>query len=387
MFQIDDTLFDAYPILRDSLLQRKYNKLVESLGYITQDQDALDALIRVVELGLALDQHQQGDPLFTLQRTLRGQTYLDVRQHPLGYKLYQAIRFDASLIRRHFSLHQFDPWIACFLRQVEQQPDLQEILQLYREDAITIDHRRVYDALQTCVQALRSLLQYGPFFLDIQQRYREMQHRHQRLHSYVKSRLEQTEKLMVCRVELTYQDPIRYYRKRRPYITFDQTLDHQQAFAQSFATLGLFEHLVGTIWKLSYSACRGFYYQWFFFFDGNAVLSGWEMSDRIGKHWRELVGDKARFWNQHVDSGKYQRLGTGMIERDQWSRWCNLDLALRNLCVVDYFMQLQHPQRRTFGRGYIRRSPEVRLEYSDAYSVEQSNMEQHWNQWRAKNIA
>lgn len=386
MFEIDNTLFDAYPILRDSLLRRDYNKVGDPLVYVSNDQDALDALIHVVELGLALYQYPQANPLFTLQQTPQGQIYLDVSQHPLGYTLYQAIRFDAPLIRRHFPLHEFDPWVSFFLQQVEQQPNLQEIIQAYCEDKITIDHRRVYGVLQTCAVALRSVLQYGPFFLDILQRYREIQHRHQRLHAYVKSRLEQTEKLLVCRVELSYQNPMRYARKNRPYITLDQTLDHQHAFAQRFATHGLFESLVGYIWKLSYAAHKGFYYQWFFFFDGSGVSSGWEMSERIGQQWRAQVGQEARFWNQHVDSGKYLSLGTGMIQRDQWSRWCNLDLALRNLCVVDYFMQVRNPQRCTFGRGYMRRSPEVRLEYSDAYSVEQSNMEQHWNQWRAKNI-
>jgi hypothetical protein len=385
MFEIDNTLFDAYPILRDSLLRRDRNKVGDPLLYMSNDQDALDALIRVVELGLALREQSNSGPLFRLQQTLQGQIYLDVRQDPLGYKLYQAIRFDAPLIRRHFPQHEFDPWISCFLQQVEQQPDLQEILPLYREDKITIDHRRVYDVLQTCVEALRYVLQYGPFLLDILQRYRSIQHRHQRLNSYVATRLKQAEKLMVCRVELSYQDPMRYAKQKRPYITLDQTLDHQHAFAQRFASLGLFESLVGYIWKLSYAAHKGFYYQWFFFFDGSGVSSGWEMSERIGQQWRAQVGQEARFWNQHVDSGKYLPLGTGMIQRDQWSRWCNLDLALRNLCVVDYFMQVRHPNRCTFGRGYIRRSPDVRLDYSDGYSVEQQQMEQYWDQWRERN--
>lgn len=158
-------------------------------------------------------------------------------------------------------------------------------------------------------------------------------------------------KLLIIRLDLGYH--VEHREHCIPYMArkqFGKLLNNRRGNR-------LFENLVGIVWRLETGEKKGFHYHVMLIFDGSLSCHDINISDAIGKYWRDRCTEgKGTYWP--CNRYEYKSRGIGLIEHSDQEKYLNLLDALSYLTKVDEFFQIRMPKCvkkfRTFGRSVIR---------------------------------
>ena len=114
--------------------------------------------------------------------------------------------------------------------------------------------------------------------------------------------------------------------------------------------------LVGYVWKLEYGADKAFHYHMIFFLDESKYHQDIKIAESIGEMWKhEITNGKGIYWNCNAKKKHFEksnRVATGKIKHDNQELRANLDAMASYLTKPDYFVKLTLPDgTRTFGKG------------------------------------
>lgn len=177
--------------------------------------------------------------------------------------------------------------------------------------------------------------------------------------SYVDNLFEHHARLLVIRVDLSYQKDM----VRNKTISADLVRLHRRRLFKRVQSLPFFKHCLGYIWKLEYGRYKGFHYHMCFFFDGSKVRGDVTLSRRIGESWKNEVTDgQGLYFNCNAIASTYNQSGIGDIHYTDQTKRAILQKAIGYIAKVDTAVRLSLPKgARTFGRGeFILRKDEIR---------------------------
>jgi len=158
-------------------------------------------------------------------------------------------------------------------------------------------------------------------------------------------------KLLIIRLDLGYH--VEHREHCIPYMTRKQF----KRLLNNLRGNKIFENLVGIIWRLETGEKKGFHYHVMLIFDGSLSCHDINISDAIGKYWRDCCTEgKGTYWP--CNRYKYKARGIGLIEHSDQDKCRNLLDVLTYLTKTDEFLQIRMPKcvkkYRTFGRSEIR---------------------------------
>lgn len=158
-------------------------------------------------------------------------------------------------------------------------------------------------------------------------------------------------KLLIIRVDLGY------HIEHREHCIPDMTRKQFKRLLNNRRGNKLFENLVGIVWRLETGEKKGFHYHVMLIFDGSLSWHDINISDAIGKYWRDRCTEgKGTYWP--CNRYEYKSRGIGLIEHSDQEKYLNLLDALSYLTKVDEFLQIRMPKCvkkfRTFSRSVIR---------------------------------
>lgn len=167
--------------------------------------------------------------------------------------------------------------------------------------------------------------------------------------SYVDHLFERHSRLLVVRVDLSYQKAMIENKT----ISTDLTRRHRKRLFKQVHAHPLFKHCLGYIWKLEYGRYKGFHYHTCFFFDGSKVRGDIRLARRIGEYWtKEVTGGQGLYFNCNAIASTYVQSGLGDIHFSNQEKRNALQRAIAYLTKVDTVVRLSLPQgARTFGRS------------------------------------
>ncbi|MDP2780064.1 inovirus-type Gp2 protein [Devosia sp.] len=133
---------------------------------------------------------------------------------------------------------------------------------------------------------------------------------------YIDTLFTQHLRLLVLRIDLGYLVNINTSSDTPGQnVTLEQANKDFKRFKNNWRHNRLFENLVGNIWKLEFSECKGYHYHLILFFRELDVCNDACISDLIGKYWKQNITDNhGTFHNCNAQKKKYFHLGDGLID-------------------------------------------------------------------------
>ncbi|MGE4969216.1 YagK/YfjJ domain-containing protein [Yersinia enterocolitica] len=172
--------------------------------------------------------------------------------------------------------------------------------------------------------------------------------------SYIDNLFDRYAKLLVVRVDLSYQ------RAANKQITATLARQHRERLFHNMKSNRLFEHVVGYIWKLEFGEYKGFHYHMIFFFDGAKVREDVTLARLIGEYWRDSITEgTGLYFNCNARKADYRINGIGLVSHADNAMREGLRRAVTYLTKVDTFARLTLPDKgRTFGKGERMKLPD-----------------------------
>jgi hypothetical protein len=237
------------------------------------------------------------------------------------------------------SLYTFEPYIALMVKQVEAFGlSINQLRAIHRgsEDIVPLVQK-----LNSCVDSIRQEASSKAFQGKLKNYQRSSNKNYKELTSYVDALFEHYSKLLVVRVDLSYQ-------KQHAKTTQAEAKRDREHLLQNTRSNKLFDAMVGYIWKLEHGSEKGFHYHMIFFFDGSKVRQDITKALLIGKYWTNVVTKgRGLYYNCNADKSRYKSCGIGMVHNaDSLMRDSLTSLAVPYLTKTDLYMKLQ-----TTGRG------------------------------------
>lgn len=166
---------------------------------------------------------------------------------------------------------------------------------------------------------------------------------------YINQLFERYAKLLVLRVDLSYQEA--YYRLHGS--DFPELKRHRNKLLRYLRRDDLFP-LVGYAWKLEYGAHkRGFHYHLLLFLDGAQARADISLARTVGEYWQdEITGGTGQYFNCNAAKNHYHTVATGLIRHDAAEGMKGLQYLVKYMTKIDPFLPaVLPPGARSFGHG------------------------------------
>lgn len=237
------------------------------------------------------------------------------------------------------ALYQFEPYIEMVVKDFKKL-GLHRTLPLPCLDISSGDAAVFMGRLNECVDQIRQKAKSEKFQSRLKNYQRSSNKNYKELTEYVDSLFERHSRILVLRVDLSYQ---KQYSKTTQ---AEAKRDRERLFGNARSNK-LFADMVGYIWKLEHGPEKGFHYHMMFFFDGSKVREDITKASLIGRYWRDVVTKgRGLYYNCNRFKFAYKSCGIGMVDYGDAELREGLGRAVIYLTKTDLYMKLQ-----TEGRG------------------------------------
>ena len=292
-------------------------------------------------------------------------------------------------IQSSFPVHSLHPLISIFIKEsnniyAKHSQDILDYFSLGIRNNIRLSIR-IEEILTDFIFNVQKALEDGKVKKTINNYSHQSRDNYKNLSNYINQLFEQHNALLVLRVDVGYKND-QYPRKEAKItnqpindtfeIVNDELIEVKndlklffEPFLDQKDTQLLFKGLIGYVWKLDFSAEKGFCYRILFFYPSDFQKHEIQIANAIGEHWRATVavaGVKGCYFNGNAHKQDYRAIGTGLITHDDTQLREELDFTVRCLTKMDDYVRLQIMQKdkngvnksvRTFGKGRLSYKP------------------------------
>lgn len=244
---------------------------------------------------------------------------------------------------------KYSPYIELFFNAVER-------LQLWHEqfkspDAeSSVPGKKVAQVLNELVELIRQEAQSDAFKKSVARRQENSTKKLRSTRGYIDQLFAWCPKLLVLRVDLEYKADL------KPAITIGEARKDLRHLLNNRLKNKIFNRMGGYIWSLEYGGRGGSYhYHIAFFFDSAIAEIDPYLAWRIGNYWVHTVTKgRGAYYNCNRDKEGFShlnRLGIGIIEKDDWEKRKALDLVVQYMTKKDACLKPKFDEGRVFGKG------------------------------------
>ena len=280
------------------------------------------------------------------------QIYGSISIHESNYELLLNLRKQKNVIQNHFALNTFSPYVNLFF------------------DVANIAREENYSNVEF-LEHLQKEVTGDQFRKEIQQKRKAISKNKQSLLRYIESLFEYRSRLLVLRMDFSYQkdaggffttsDDQRIdliFGAKNKDLLEKWSIEVREQRNQLIKKLKkkYKKDLVGYVWKLEYGADKAFHYHMIFFLDESKHHQDIKIAESIGEMWKhEITNGKGIYWNCNAKKKHFEkrnRIATGKIKHDDQELRENLNIMASYLTKPDYFVKLTLSDgARTFGKG------------------------------------
>lgn len=236
-------------------------------------------------------------------------------------------------------LYKFEPYVDLAVNQIAAA-GLYQVSLMLGVDLHGSHATALLQPLNECVDKIRQEANSKQFQSRLNNYRRASNKNYKELTGYVNALFERYSRLLVLRVDLSYQ-------KQHSKTTQAEAKRDRERLFGNMRSNKLFGDMVGYIWKLEHGPEKGFHYHVMFFFDGSRVREDGVLAKRIGLYWVDVVTKgRGLYYNCNAVKFLYKSCGIGMVDHSDAQLREGLRMAMVYLTKTDLYMKLQ-----TLGRG------------------------------------
>lgn len=157
-------------------------------------------------------------------------------------------------------------------------------------------------------------------------------------------------RLLVIRIDLSFLD---MYKKE---VSLKDCALYRRKLLGDRRSRPFIKNAVGYAWSLEYARSTGYHYHMLFFYDGSKHREDITIGMGIGEQWKDITGNKGRFYLCNTKKDSYRFCGIGMVDYHDGIARQNLNKAIAYLTKPQHFAKvrgLQDARVRAFGRGDV----------------------------------
>jgi hypothetical protein len=189
---------------------------------------------------------------------------------------------------------------------------------MFHDPGFYFDKIEKYEAevFNSLIELVRQKSRSSAFKRAVTERKSLAQANYREYSKYVDGLFSRRAKLLVLRVDLTYQETITVNGvKQLQFVTLEQANEDFKRFKANWRHNALFKSLFGYIWKLEFGKDKGYHYHWIFFFLGSEHRKDAFLAQAIGEYWEHRVTlNRGMYFNCNAKKHKYRYLGIGMLD-------------------------------------------------------------------------
>ncbi|PPD37088.1 MAG: hypothetical protein CTY18_01890 [Methylomonas sp.] len=334
------------------------NRIIHSIKCQKQDQKPIHALNHIKQLMPIIQ--QTDDYLFSVNEGERGIKHIATSL--LARAVIVTLANCMEHVARYYPLYTFNPYLNIFARHAAKDGLIEKV---QRHEALSIQggvytNDQAYsifvdmaDAIEDFIYQIKQEMSSTGFKTLMYNAERVSRQNYERLRLYINNLFNRHSRLLVLRVDLTYQWETTWLEQdwKTRYWEAKQDL---KRFLDNMDSNDLFEHVVGYAWKLECGPDKGWHYHVLFFCNGSKVREDENLGMLIGKYWKKLTQYRGDYHNCNGYKSRYESLCIGMINYYDLHLIDALKSAAKYLVKVDHIARaLVQGNGRTFGRGEI----------------------------------
>lgn len=268
----------------------------------------------------------------------------------LGNYFVSKLNRGRLIFREYFPFHDINPYVEVFFKCVEKVESsiLFRRWMSFRDD----DAKSFSRVMNDLIAFVRQELSSNEFKAVVNRFGKASAKRADSLDRYIDALFEKHSRMLVVRVDLSYQSGFLTGRNNF-YADVKLVKLHWSRLQRDLHKGKPVNDLLGFACKLEYGQMKGFHLHLLLFYNGSLHRQDGVLARMVGEYWRDIVtGGRGRYFNCNAVKKKYRHLGIGAISFDQPEKIYALKNKVASyLTKVDYWVRLSAESGRTFFRG------------------------------------
>jgi hypothetical protein len=316
----------------DDFLYTYYNPVVDDIIFISNDSDYVRYVIELDQLMFNL-----------IHDKIKEKNYKVFNHYIHKSNFYKSYRENCE-----------SPYVSLFFKTLEKY----ELESLELEDYLNSEN------LLKFLDDLKQGMKEKDFKKEITNKRKAVSKLKKRLEDRIREIFEYRSRVLVIRLDTHYIKLEEESKTSNPnrlpeYSTYrpdgEAVVKHRKNFIKAITKLYK-KDLLGYVWKIEYGVTAGFHIHFLFFLDGSKHQSDIKIGKMLGEMWKEdITQGKGRYWNCNNEKAKFEKnnkLGIGMIHRDDEEKIKNLNQAASYLVKLDRFVKARLPKNnRAYGKS------------------------------------
>jgi len=326
---------------------------------ITQELDLVNQ-VKWIEKLISKKLTQSADVLFS-ENTYKVSKRKYIHATKLGEQFINVLRTNNYEIKRHYPLHEFNPYYELFARNVEERHlhDLPWIIKALSDDEVV----KWLDILNGCVDSIRKEAHSPKFKNTINEFHRLANKNYRELRKYIAALFEKHSRLLVLRIDLSYVKASKWPSDVTSLVTYDDVKQHWETMLRYLRTKLPNECMCGFAMKIEYALEKNFHCHLMIFLDGSKVREDVTIARIIGEHWEKVVTKgNGIYRNCNAYKEEYKSCGIGMVHANDTVMREGLDKAAFYMIKPDFYIRMVVPGRgRAFSKGNMPKLDDIKL--------------------------
>ena len=331
-------------------------------------EDGLLGQLKLIE-PLVVEVVSSSDELFTTAQRVNGN--ITLKSSSTGTKLLSVLSKGQSEFTYYFPVHELNPYVDLLFTCAGRVTN--PLLFSHATRTHPSEVLSTVEALSALVADIRRAAQDRDFKRLVRNFSKASTKRTKSLESYIDALFKQRSRLVVIRLDLSYQSGLLRQKE-----SLQESLDGvkndwgrmQRDLHKGVPVSGL----LGFACKLEYGHRKGFHFHLLAFYDGATYRKDVVLAKLLGEHWQEAVTKgKGRYFNCNNQQWKYLYRGVGVVGHRETDVIRNLKGRVASyLTKVDYWVRLSPSSGRSFFRGNMPKLSAVKKGRPRGYKSEQT---------------
>jgi hypothetical protein len=258
----------------------------------------------------------------------------------LGQEALNILSSNLTLISTYFGMHEFNPFVALFIRCGSDRclfSPMRPLRNIFEITGIT-------DTLNGLVESIRTEAKSAKFKAAVKKFERPSQKNYAALNSYINGWFEECEKILALRLECVYRSE--FVRVDATPLAYEEAKQHRKNLeTMMHSRVPPFEHLLGYALKLEYGLDTGYQYRLLVLMDGSKVSGEVAMAQQIGECWVTGTEGKGLYYNCNEHKRVYPSCGIGMVDRNETGKREALKTMAFYMTKLDSLIKFVPPRK------------------------------------------
>lgn len=303
---------------------------------ITQRQDAVQALEHIERL---MPMIAQSDGQFFRVVSDKPGAWR-VSSGPLGRSLMSRLHCTHHRLASRFPKHELHPYLKLFFDLTSMGQVGADLLYRQVDDVMPLHAAQgVSDKLNAFVEAVRWHCNKPTFRKAVKSFQHAARRTERNVQNYVRSLFEAHSRMLVIRIDLTYQHDVVAEHDTSDMIGFDTAYAHKgQVLKYLNRMYG--KALLGYVWKIEFGWLKGFHNHVLLFLDARLHMQDISIAIAIGGYWEtEVTGGLGLYYNCNRVKERYTHCGLGEVTYHDVDALRGLQMAAHYMCKSDFLVR------------------------------------------------